>query len=240
MADRRSRRSILRTAGAALTGTAVLGTAGADRAAARSVDEVVSDAPTEAVSDWMYPTMGTSDDNPWATVYGNFKCPYTRDFVLNHLPAMVEEYVETGRLNFRFRSLAYEPDPSDPSHGSSRYFISQSDPDIARAGHGVWKEEPGNFWQYFVDMFQNQPSGSTHADRLEDRMRSSGVDNWGLIGNQVEDDDYQYYLERTRRAAAGLGVEYTPTMEFYHDITPPHHGTQDLFSFLDARLERNG
>lgn len=237
MADRRSRRSILRTAGATLTGTAVLGTAGAERATARSADEVLSDAPFLEVSNWMYPTMGTSDDNPWATVYGNFKCPYTQEFVLNHLPAMVEEYVETGRLNFRFRSLVYEPDPSDPSHGSSHYYISDSDPDIARSAYGVWEEEPENYWQYFADMFQRQPSGATHADQLEDRMRGAGVRNWGLIGNQIENDRHQYYLERTRRAAAGLGVSFTPTMEFERDITPPHHGTGDLFSFLDARLD---
>ena len=236
MVDGRSRRSLLRSAGIALTSTAVLGTA-ADGARAASPDETIAGAPVEAVSDWMYPTMGTSDDNPWATVYGNFKCPYTQEFVLTHLPALVEEYVAPGRLNFRFRSLVYEPDPDDPSHGSSYYYISESDPDIARSAYGVWEREPETYWQYFADLFQDQPSGATHADQLEDRMRESGVDDWEAVGDEVADDAHQYYLERTRRAAAGLGVEYTPTMEFMGDITPPHHGVSDLFAFIDSRLD---
>lgn len=231
--SRQTRRKFLATAGTALAGTAL---AVGSASAARSSEEIVSEAPTRAVQNWMYPTMGRSDDNPYMTIYGNYKCPYTRDFVRNHLPAVVEEYVESDELNLRFRSLVYEPDPDDPSHGSSYYYISDSDPDIARSAYGVWNHEDENYWAYHWDLFEDQPSGHVTAEELKERMQTSSVRNWGKIRYEVIDDRYQYYLERTRRAAAGLGISWTPTAEFMGDLTPPHHGTDDLFDWIDARL----
>ena len=55
-----------------------------------------------------------------------------------------------------------------------------------------------------------------------------------LASPRVADDDHRCYLEHTRRAAVGLDGNSTPTMAFYHDVTPPHHGSDDPFSFLDA------
>lgn len=205
-------------------------------AASRSPEEIISDAPTDPVSERTYPTMGTSDDNPDLTVYGNPKCPYTRDFVLNHLSEVVEEYVEPGELNVRFRALVYEPDPSNSSHGSSRYYISDSDPDIARSAYGVWNWEDENYWGYLYDLFADLPSGNVTPNELLERMRDSGVRNWGKIRYEVKDDEYQDYLERTRRAAADVGVSWTPTAEMGGDLTSPHHSTSGLFDWIDAHL----
>lgn len=233
MRENTTRRTFLAAAGSTLAGAAALtGTAAADR----SPRNLIANAPTRRVSNQRYPTMGDSDDNEELTVYGNFKCPYTRDFVLNHLPAVVEEYVEPGVINVRFRSLVFEPDPNDPSHGSSHYYISDSDPDIARSAYGAWNWEDENYWGYFYDLFEDQLSGNVTPRELMGRMRESDVRNWGKIRYEVRDGRYQYPLERTRRAAAGLGVPWTPTAEFRGDLTSPHHSTSGLFDFIDSRL----
>ena len=233
-----SRRTVLKTAAAAIAGTGAL-TAATGSAAAASKSEQIGDAPYGAVEDARYATMGVDDDAPTATLYGNFKCPYTQNFVLDHLAALARDYVRTGRLNLRFRSLAYEPNPDNPSHGISPEYISEDDPDIARTGLGVWNEEPENYWQYFLDMFQNQPSGGYDNDDLEALMERYDVRNWGLIGNYVANDRYEDALRETQDDAADVGVTATPTLVMEGETTYPHHGEYngDLYDWINAQLD---
>lgn len=178
--------------------------------------------------------MGTDNDNPGLTLYGNFKCPYTQRFVRNDFADLVKEYVEPGHLNVKFRSLVYEPDPSDPSHGSSLYFISNSDPDIARSAYGVWNWEDENYWSYFYSLFADLPSGRVTPRELQARMRDDGVRNWRRIRSEVADDEYQDKLEWTRDLAAELGVSGTPTVQMGRDLTSPNYGS--LSDWIDRRL----
>lgn len=234
----RSRRGVLKGAIGAVAGTGALSTVAAGDASAASRTRQVGGAPFRPVADARYATMGTDGDAPTATLYGNFKCPYTRNFVLNHLPALVRDYVRTGRLNLRYRSLAYEPDTSDPSHGILPEYISEDDPDIARTGLGAWNEEPGNYWAFFLSMFEKQPSGGYDVGELEDLMNRYGVRNWGQIGNYVAADRYEDALRDTQDAAGRRGVTATPTLVFEGASTYPHHGggNGDLYDWLDGRL----
>lgn len=222
MTETPTRRTFLAAVGSATASTALFSTTAA---ASHSTKAVLSNAPTDPVSSQPYPTMGTDSDNPTLTLYGNFKCPYTQRFVRNDFADLVTDYVEPGHLNVEFRSLVYEPDPSDPSHGSSLYFISNSDPDIARSAYGVWNWEDENYWSYFYSLFADLPSGRVTPRELQARMRDDGVRNWGKIRYEVADDEYQRYLGRTRRAAAELGVSSTPTVELKGDLTSPNYGS---------------
>ncbi len=113
----------------------------------------VADAPIPADSDARtYPTMGNADA-PTATVYGNFKCPYTQEFVLGNLEVIVDEFVETGRLAIQFYDLAYEPGDT------STHYISSSDPRITAFVLGVWDEDPNSYWQFYVETFEDLPEG---------------------------------------------------------------------------------
>ena len=233
-----SRRGVLTRAITAFASAGLLGAIATGNASAAARTRQVSNAPFRAVADSRYATMGSDPDAPTATLYGNFKCPYTQDFALNHLPALVRDYVRSGKLNLRFRSLAYEPNTDNPSHGISPEYISEDDPDIARTGLGVWNEEPGNYWEYFRSMFRNRPSGGYSTDELEGLMKRYDVRNWNRIGEYVTADRYEDALRDTQDAAARHGVTATPTLVFEGDTTYPHHSqnNEDLYDWLDARL----
>jgi hypothetical protein len=110
-------------------GAAFLGLAGA-ASANHTTSGPISGAPVpNDPNQFTYATMGEGN-NPTATLYGNLKFPYTKDFVLNNLEDVIREFVEPGRLDIRYRALAYEP-PGESSHGSSYYYISSSDPRIS-------------------------------------------------------------------------------------------------------------
>lgn len=228
-----SRRKFLAVTGS----TAALGVLGAAQPAA-AWHETITDVPF--LSGQRYPTMGTDSSNPTATVFGNFKCPYTQEFVLNNLSPIAQEFVSTGRMNLRFRCVAYEPDPDDPSHGSSYYYISDSDPRISEASLGVWDVDPNDYWAYYLDMFQTQVSGWVSLDDLIARMDAAGVDNLSTIRDRVSSGTYEQDVKDSRDAAAAADLPWTPWMELAGDTTSPHHDIDTVTDWIDARVGSGG
>lgn len=214
-----------------LAGAGVLGATGSASAADA---DVVDGAPV--VEGATYPTVGADESNPMATVFGNFKCPNTREFVLENLDDLVREFVATGRCNLRFRTVAYEPMPGDSSHGSSDWYISSSDPRISEASVGAWNVDPDGYWQFFLDMFQDQVSGRVTLDEVADRMRESGVEGVGAVRERTADGRYDDDVVESKRAARDAGLQWTPWMEFAGDTTSPHHGYSGLSRWVESRL----
>lgn len=219
-----TRRNVLTATGAlSLLGVAGVATGSSSPVATAPVPDDANDRP--------YPTMGTSSDAPTATVYGNFKCPYTREFVFGNLEAIIEEFVLTGQLNLEFYNLAYEPG------STSEYFISSSDPRLAAAGIGVWNEDPDSYWQFHYETFEDAPSGYVDYDELASRARSAGVSNVDELIDRAQAGGYDGEVEQVPAAAADDGVTFTPTLELAGDTAAPHHGEQAILDWIDTRLE---
>ncbi|MFC4541591.1 thioredoxin domain-containing protein [Halosolutus amylolyticus] len=209
------------------TGTvSLLGIAGV--AAGRS--SPIVDAPVPSDPDaYAYPTMG-DDDAPTATIYGNYKCPYTQEFVAGNLEAIVEEFVEPGRLALQFHNLAYEPGDT------SAYYISSSDPRIAAVDVGVWDEDPDGYWRFHRETVADTPSGTVDYDDLEERLQSAGVANAEAIVDRARVGEYDDEVEQVAAAAAADDVSFTPTLELGGDTTAPHHDRDDILDWIEKRL----
>ncbi|WP_306059402.1 thioredoxin domain-containing protein [Natronococcus wangiae] len=175
--------------------------------------------------------MGTDTDAPTATVYGNFKCPYTRDFVFGNLEPIIEEFVVTGRLTLEFSDLAYEPG------STSEYWISDSDPRIASAGLAVWDEDPDSYWQFYHDTFADAPTGYVDYDELASRARSADVSNVDALIDRAEAGAYDAAIERAAATADEDGISFTPQLELAGDTAAPHHDTRSILDWIEARLE---
>ncbi|WP_458206035.1 thioredoxin domain-containing protein [Haladaptatus sp. NG-SE-30] len=220
------------TGGAALLGIA--GTASANH----TTSDPVSGAPVpNDPGQFTYATMGAGD-NPTATLYGNFKCPYTKDFVLNNLEDVIEKFVEPGRLDLRYRALAYEP-PGQSSHGSSYYYISDSDPRISECAMGAWNAEPNEYWAFFRDMFEDLVSGTVTYEDMRTRMAQSDLEERDTAIAWAKDGRYEDPVYQTRYAAGDDGVTFTPTFELNGETTAPHHDTQDLLNWIENHLPEN-
>ncbi|ELY56983.1 DSBA-like thioredoxin [Natronococcus jeotgali DSM 18795] len=178
-----------------------------------------------------YPTIGTNADAPTATVYGNFKCPYTQDFVSGNLQEIIEEFVVTGRLNVRFCNLAYEPGDT------SQHYISDSDPRLAAVGLAIWNEDSSSYWEFVSETYANSPSGYVDYDELEDRARSADVTNAEACVDRAEAGEYDAAVERIAEIADDHGVSFTPQFELAGETTAPHHGTQAILNWIESRLE---
>ena len=184
--------------------------------------------------------MGTGGDNPTATLYGNFKCPYTREFVLGNLTDVVREFVAPGNLDLRFFDLAYEPDNhlgrDSPTHGTETYFISSSDPRIARVSLGAWEVDPQGYWRYFRDSFEDPPSGWVTYDDLRSRLHASDVSGVDEIIRRAKTDRYEDELRHVEDAAVTDDVPFTPTLELNGHTTAPHHETSEVLDWIRHRI----
>lgn len=223
-----TRRTFMKSVSAATFGLGVVGTANATP----SVGGVPVPDDTD---DLTYATMGTDADNQTATVFGNFKCPYTQNFVNNNLKDVIDEYVTTGQLNVEFRALAYQP-PGTTSHGSSTYYISSSDPRISEVALSAWNERPAEYWDFFEMMFQELVSGTVTYGEMRNHLESAGVGDRSEIIGDAKGGDYDSAVERTADVAGTVDVSFTPTFELDGDTTAPHHDTDSLLDWIDSRL----
>jgi protein-disulfide isomerase len=183
-----------------------------------------------------YPTMGTSADNPTATIYGNFKCPFTQEFVWGNLQEIIEEYVLTGKLNIRFRQLAYEPNAGIQTHSQPGTFISSTDPRIGAASLAVWDVSPEDYWSYFFNMFSELVSGTVMPEDLSERMEAAGVDNIDQIIAQLESGRYSDLVRQSTSTARDLDVNHTPRFEMGGVIENPRHEVDDILNWVDSHM----
>lgn len=180
-----------------------------------------------------YAEMGTAATNPTATLYGNFKCPYTRGFVDGNFQAIREEFVDTGALNIRYRDLAYHPtDPDEP------YLLDAPQNElISQIGLGVWAIEPENYWQFFEYVFENQASIDwTDIDAMPTLLDDAGIRNWGKISIYVDANMYETPVHDTAGAARDAGVSFVPQLELGGDTVAPHHDTSAVLDWIATRL----
>lgn len=174
----------------------------------------VSDAPIPSeVSDLRYPTLGTADAT--LTLYGSWKCPYTREFVGRQLGTLVDEFVRPGDVSLRYRSVAYRD--GEP-------FLGPDAPRAAQAGLAVWDVSPDSFWSYFAYVFENQPQerfewATTDAlVRVAERAGAKGLDR---IRRATRTGAYATSVRRTVTRADELGISTVPRVAYDGSVTAP-------------------
>lgn len=228
-----SRRKFLAVTGsAAVTSVAGVGSA--------SAAIPISNVPIPDNTSFLYPTMGTDTDNPTATLFGNFKCPFTQNFVNNVLPDVAEKFVKTGKLNLQFRTISFEPYGRGKTHSTqSNAFISDSDPTISAAHLGIWEQDPQAYWKYFESMFADPLiSGTVTPEKLEPIMEQAGVDNIQEVVAQVNNGKYDDLVKDSHDESLDLKIEHTPTFEIADStfVGPKPDEINDLVSFITSNL----
>ncbi|MCO8243451.1 MULTISPECIES: thioredoxin domain-containing protein [unclassified Haladaptatus] len=217
--------------------TGVLAAIGVGGAIPASAETAIPEAPVPNDTDELtYATMGTDPNNPTATVYGNFKCPFTQKFVREgNLEAVLNEYVTSGEMNLRFRALAYQP-PGTSSHGTSTYYISDSDPLISESALSVWDVSPDDYWQFFDYMFSGLISGNVSFSEMKGRMQTADVSDRGTIIDRASSGRFDDTVEENRYDAGDYGVTFTPTMVLDGETIAPHHDTDTLLNWIGGQL----
>lgn len=178
-----------------------------------------------------YATMGPNDAPVQATLYGGWKCPYTRAFVTEFMGDIVDRYVAPGHLQLRFRAVPYRG--GEPFHGPD-------EPRAARAGLAVWYNDPGDFWTYFSYMFTNQRGADGWADRdlLVGMADVAGVEHLRTIDGAIESGAFASQVGQTMDAVERVPIETIPRFTIEgRDGSVPANYREETHTALRSALD---
>ncbi|KZN24087.1 thioredoxin [Haladaptatus sp. R4] len=183
----------------------------------------------EKADEHKYATMGSEDASVTARFYGAWKCPYTRHFVLDILPTLIEEYVKPGDVAIEFRAVAYE---------DGEGFHGPDSPRAARAGLVVWNQEPDQFWTYFGTVFKNQNSapGWATTETLLNLAEKADVSDRSDIASLIESGKYQSQIEKTMDQVHDIPITRVPRIVVGDTVTAPTVSPKKTKAQLDAAL----
>ncbi|MFC5367608.1 DsbA family protein [Salinirubrum litoreum] len=160
-----------------------------------------------------YATMGTTAET--VTLYGNWKCPYTREFVAGQMGTLVDDFVAPGEVTLEYRAVAYEN--GEPSLGPDA-------PRATRAGLAVWDVDPDAYWSYFAHVFENQPQDAdvwATTDTLVRFARAADVDGVAQVRKAIQSKSYTLPLQATADRAPRVGVTTFPRVVYDDTVTAP-------------------
>ncbi len=129
--------------------------------------------------------------------YSDFQCPFCRDFAQKVKPALVEEFVTTGKLYFVFRSMGQWIGPESVAAAEAAYCAGDQD----------------KFWEYHDVLFANwngENMGAFSEKRLNDFAEYLKLD-LDAFNSCRSSNKYIDQVNKDRADGESLGVQGTPT-----------------------------
>ena len=197
--------AVIAVLGIAAIAYAMVGTGGDATA-----DLVEIEATTDrALYDQAVPVRLGPEDAPVKVVeFGDYQCPSCGDFSLQVRPAVVEQYVGTGRVQFVFYDFPLV-EIHDKAVLAARAARCAGAQNLEGAEHGA-------FWTYHDKLFQEQSRwassspGAVVGDFV-DYARDVGLDV-DAFETCLESDQFADVVTANRRLGERLGISGTPTV----------------------------
>ncbi len=138
--------------------------------------------------------------NPSASVtlieFGDYQCSQCYNWFHNTKPAIIESYIETGKVNLVFVDLA---------------FLGKDSPRAAEASYCA--EEQGKYWEYHDLLYTSQQridDGWANSERLKAFAFSLDLD-MDLFGSCLDSSKFAKRVQFNIREASKNGATSTPT-----------------------------
>jgi protein-disulfide isomerase len=171
------------------------------------------------------PMLGSPDAPVTIIEYSEYLCPYCRRFVLETLPLIEEQYIDTGKVNLIFRDF--------PVHGQAA---------IAMAMVAECAADQGKFWEMHTLLFERVEEWSSSEELLQALM--GYADELGM-----DQDEFSTCLqegtvvERIREdyeVATQEGVEATPMFFINGTLIRGAQPFEEFQKVIDAELAKSG
>jgi protein-disulfide isomerase len=152
--------------------------------------------PSPSVETLSDKSLGAANAPVVVLEYGDFQCPYCRQFALGPEQQLRQDYVETGKARFVFRHLAFIGPES-----------------LAAAEAAECAKAQGRFWDYHDKLFAAQRaenSGAFNRENLKHFAAELELDTT-QFNSCLESGQYQARVQQDSAEADRLGVNSTPT-----------------------------
>lgn len=161
-----------------------------------------------------YPTLGSADASDEVVFYGGWKCPYTRDFVTNLLPTIVQRFVVPNDLQIVFQPVVYEN--GEPFHGFDEVRV-------ARAGFAIWEHDPEAFWTFFEYFYANQvtQTGWYSPERVLKVARAANATDETPLRKAMESKRYANRITATMKRVRSIPILAVPRLVLDGEVYAP-------------------
>jgi protein-disulfide isomerase len=150
------------------------------------------------------PMMGDPNAKITIVEWGDYQCTYCHLFHQNTKDQLIQEYVNTGKVNFVFRDF--------PLNG----------PDSVLAAEAAYcAGDQNKYWQYHDELYNNW--GGERTGWVNKKSLDQFATNVGLDLNQFDqcmsDKKYENKVLENRQFGQEIGIDGTPSFIIFNDKT---------------------
>jgi protein-disulfide isomerase len=171
------------------------------------------------------PVLGSADAPVTMIEYSAYLCPYCRQFALQTLPLIKEDYVDTGKVKLIFRDF--------PVHGQS---------EVALAMLAECAADQGKFWEMQAYLWEGYDEWSQSDDLLatfQDKAQELGMDTdkytsclqEGTVVNRII-EDYNIGVQD--------GIQATPSFFINGTMITGAVPYEEFQKVINQKLEESG
>lgn len=150
------------------------------------------------------PALGDKNAKVTLVEFADFRCPYCEKFFSGTEPQILQNYVNTNKIQFVFRNFAFLP--GDTTDGQQASVVAANAAECAN--------DQGKFWDYYNYLYKNQPSESDtsmyNADTLTQEAVTLGM-NGDTFKNCLTNKSDQAKVSQDLADGQKAGVQGTPS-----------------------------
>ena len=148
------------------------------------------------------PIMGNPNAPITIVEWGDYQCTFCYKFHQSSKDALIEEYVNTGRINFVFRDF--------PLNGSDSVLAAQA---------SYCADDQGKYWEYHDEIYKNwagERTGWVTRQSLDQFANTVGLD---LIqfSKCLDDKKYQQRVLENEKFGVKIGIKATPSFLIFNN-----------------------
>ena len=142
------------------------------------------------------PVLGDPNAKITIVEFGDYQCTYCHLFHENTKDTILQQYVETGKVNFVFRDF--------PLNG----------PDSVLAAEGSYcADDQGKYWQYHDELYKNwagEKTGWVNQKSLDKFATTVGLD-LDKFDKCISDKKYEQKVLDNQKFGEKIGIDGTPS-----------------------------
>jgi protein-disulfide isomerase len=146
------------------------------------------------------PLLGDPNAKITMVEFGDYQCTYCHLFHENTKDAIIQQYVNTGKVNFIFRDF--------PLNG----------PDSVLAAEGSYcADDQGKYWQYHDELYKNwagEKTGWVNQKSLDKFATTVGLD-LGKFDKCMSDKKYEQKVLDNQKFGEKIGIDGTPSFVIF-------------------------
>jgi protein-disulfide isomerase len=148
------------------------------------------------------PIMGNPNAPITIVEWGDYQCTFCYKFHQSSKDALIEEYVNTGRINFVFRDF--------PLNGLDSVLAAQA---------SYCADDQGKYWEYHDEIYKNwagERTGWVTRQSLDQFANAVGLD---LIqfSKCLDDKKYQQRVLENEKFGVKIGIKATPSFLIFNN-----------------------